>query len=170
MDKPKDTPICPECLDVLTYCKCFENIHDMNERGSLQKAIELAVTHHKGQKDKAGKPYILHPLRVMMAMETEEEQIAAVLHDIVEDTTVTIKDLKDDGFSENILRALRLLTKKSDDDYFKYVKWIANNAIARKVKLADLEDNMDLSRLSEITDDDRKRLKKYQKAKERLLG
>lgn len=161
--------VCEVCGDVPLYCKCFEEPLDMSVLGSLEQAIELAVTHHKGQKDKAGKPYILHPLRVLTAMETEEEQIVAVLHDVVEDTVVTIEDLKEDGFSENVLRVLRLLTKKPDDEYFKYVKRIANNAIARKVKLADLEDNMDLSRLPMITDDDRARLIKYKKARSILL-
>ena len=170
MDKSKEMQICPECLDVVIYCKCYEDMFSMDESASLKKARELANIHHKGQIDKAGKPYIQHPLRVMNAMETDNEKIVALLHDIIEDSSLTINDLLKEGFSLEVINALSLLTKTRDIDYFEYIKNIVENPIARKVKLADLEDNMDLTRLSAITKKDKKRVEKYRKAKEILIG
>jgi len=162
-----ESKVCKVCGDLPMYCTCHEGAFDY---GDLENAIEIAVRAHRWQLDKAGQPYILHPLRVMHKVDSEEERIVAVLHDVVEDSFITIEHLKEKNFSETILRALRLLTKKPDDDYFKYVKRIAINTIAKKVKLADLEDNMDLSRLPEVTEKDRERLAKYKKAKEILLS
>ncbi len=135
----------------------------------LEKAIALAANAHAGQKDKAGYPYILHPLRVMLNMTTESEMIAAVLHDIVEDTQITSEELRRQGFSEDILDAVRLLTKQDKDkqDYLSYIGQIRQNPIARKVKLADLEDNMNIRRLKDqdyLNESDVARLKKYYQA------
>jgi len=135
----------------------------------LEKAILLATDAHAGQKDKAGYPYILHPLRVMLNMDTESEMIVAVLHDIVEDTKITSDGLRRQGFSEEVLDAVRLLTKQDNDkeDYFAYIGQISQNPIARKVKLADLEDNMNIRRLKDedyLNDSDVGRLKKYYRA------
>ena len=137
---------------------------------NLERAIELAVQHHKGQTDKAGQPYILHPLRLMLAMTSEEEQIVAVLHDIVEDTPVTPNDLRQEGFSGAIVAAIECVTKRVGEDYESFIERISHDPLARVVKLADLEDNMDLSRLMEITEKDRERVEKYRRAKVTLKG
>lgn len=131
----------------------------------LEKAISLSVDKHKGQVDKGGIPYILHPLYVMTKMETETEKIAAVLHDIIEDTDVTFNDLKNIGFSDEVLSVLDCLTRRNGEDYFNYINRIKTNRIAVKVKLADLEHNMDLRRIKDLTDEDIIRsVKKYKRA------
>lgn len=133
----------------------------------LEKAIEIAARAHKGQTDKAGEPYILHPLRVMFEVNTELEKICGVLHDVVEDTPLTLTDLRV-TFSAEVIRVLDLLTHKSNDSYKKYIDKILTSEVAIRVKKADLKDNMNLSRLSEITESDLKRCKKYHKALRRL--
>ena len=138
-------------------------------KGSLEHAIQLAIKHHKEQVDKAGQPYILHPLRLMMSLDQDVEKIVAVMHDIVEDTEITLEDLRNEGFSTDVIDAIECVTKKEGEDYDSFIDRISQNSLATKVKLADLEDNMDLSRLSEVTDKDLERLEKYKKAKERLL-
>ena len=139
-------------------------------RGSLERAIELAIKHHKGQVDKAGQPYILHPLRLMMSVDKNDEKIVAVMHDIVEDTEITLNDLQNEGFTKKVIDAIECVTKRKGEDYESFIDRISQNSLATKVKLADLEDNMDLSRLSEVTDKDLERLEKYKKAKECLLN
>ena len=138
--------------------------------GTLERAIELAVQNHKGQKDKAGKPYILHPLRLMMSVDTDEEKIVAVMHDIVEDTEISLDDLRKKGFSDEILSAIECVTKKDEENYDSFIERIAQNPLAIKVKLADLEDNMDLTRLSKVTEKDLERVEKYKLAKQQLLN
>ena len=135
---------------------------------TLEQAIELAVKYHKGQVDKAGNPYILHPLRLMQKMEYESDQIVAVLHDIIEDTPVTLEMLKEMGFKSYVIEAIDCLTKQKDEEYDRYIDRICEDDTACKVKLADLEDNMDLSRLSEIKEEDKSRLQKYQKAHDKI--
>ena len=134
----------------------------------LGRAIELAKQHHKGQTDKAGKPYIEHPLRVMNQMKSEEEKIVAVLHDIVEDTDISLNDLRNEGFSEEVVSAVECLTKQDGENYDSYIERISFNPLAVKIKLADLEDNRDLTRLPQVTDKDLERLEKYDKALEKL--
>jgi (p)ppGpp synthase/HD superfamily hydrolase len=131
---------------------------------TIEKAISIATEAHKGDVDKAGSPYILHPLRVMFQMETEEEMIAAVLHDVLEDTAITPDQLKEMGFSERVREALDSVTKRAGETYEDFVRRAASHPIGKKVKLADLRDNMDLSRLERITDKDLERLKKYHNA------
>lgn len=125
---------------------------------NLEKAIDIAVEAHKGQKDKAGEPYILHPLRVMFKMQTEEEKIVAVLHDVVEDFTggerQTIDWLKREGFSSEIIKALLYLTRTGIKSYNTYIRNLSENNLARKVKLADLEDNMDVRRWHKLANSD----------------
>ncbi|RMG93870.1 MAG: HD domain-containing protein [Chloroflexi bacterium] len=131
----------------------------------LEKAIKLAVEAHAGQVDKSGRPYILHPLRLMLEMETEEEMITAVLHDVIEDTHITLDTLRKMGFPEKILTALELLTHETaDTPYDTYILTLKTNPIARRVKLADLAHNMDIRRLPEITTKDCGRLAKYRRA------
>ena len=134
----------------------------------LDRAIELAKQHHEGQTDKAGKPYIEHPLRVMNQVESEEEKIVAVLHDIVEDTDISLDDLRNEGFSEKVVSAVECLTKQEGENYDSYIERISFNPLAVKIKLADLEDNRDLTRLPEVTDKDLKRIEKYDKALKKL--
>ena len=130
----------------------------------LEKAVSIALEAHKGKKDKAGAPYILHPLRVMFQMETEEEMIAAVLHDVLEDAAITPDQLREMGFSERVLKALDSVTKRAGEEYEDYVRRAASHPIGKKIKLADLRDNMNFSRLKKVTDEDLKRLKKYHNA------
>ncbi len=135
----------------------------------LEKAIQLAVNAHKGQTDKAGQPYLLHLFRVMLSGKTEQEQICGVLHDIVEDTEYTFEDLKNEGFSDEVVNALKCVTKQPNEDYSDFIDRISKNPLAIKVKLNDLKDNMDLSRLSEITEKDKQRLAKYQNGYNKLV-
>ena len=107
----------------------------------LDTAITIAVRGHEGFLDKQDKPYILHPLRVMMQMDTIDEMIVAVLHDVIEDTDITIEYLTDAGFDNYIIESIIDLTRLKDEDYFSYIHRLAKNKLARKVKVADLKDN-----------------------------
>lgn len=134
----------------------------------LNKSIEIANLAHKGQVDKAGAPYILHPLRVMMAQETEIERICAVLHDVVEDSDITLHDIREEGFSEEIIGALDCLTKRVGESYDDFIDRILGNETACRVKLSDLWDNMDITRIKNPSDKDTERIKKYQEAAVRI--
>ncbi|MBC8311194.1 MAG: GTP pyrophosphokinase [Candidatus Marinimicrobia bacterium] len=136
----------------------------------MNKAKELATLHHEGQTDKVGKPYILHPLRLMEAVNSTNEKIVAVLHDIVEDTDVSFDDLQTEGFNETVIEAIKCVTKIDGENYEDFIERISHNKLATTVKLADLEDNMDLSRLPKVTDSDLERVEKYKRAKKYLLG
>lgn len=113
---------------------------------TLEKAIELAARAHAGQRDKSGSAYVLHPLRMMMRQQSEDAMIVAVLHDTVEDTDLTMDDLRKAGFSEHVLEAVRLVTRDEKDSYADFVAKCAAHPLARAVKLADLEDNSRLDR------------------------
>lgn len=134
----------------------------------LTKAIRLAVQAHQGQLDKGGKPYIFHPLRIMLQLENEEDQIIAVLHDVVEDTDWTLIRLRSQGFSEEIISALDSLTRRGNEDYDDYISRLLLNPIACRIKLLDLRDNLDLARIKDETQDTWKRVEKYQKAQRRI--
>ena len=138
----------------------------------LSRAIEIAAKAHKGQVDKGGKPYIFHPLRVLLHFAEDEEnvQICAVLHDVVEDTPVTLNDLCNEGFSGEVVSALDCLTRRAGESYDDFIDRIIINPIARKVKLADLNDNMDLTRISAPTARDLERVEKYKLAINRLIS
>ena len=129
-----------------------------------KKAIKLAFKAHEGQFDKSGLPYVLHPIHLAEQMEDEDTTVAALLHDVVEDSAMTFDDLIKEGFNEEIINALRLLTHKEDVPYMEYVKDIKKNETAKKVKLADLKHNSDLSRLDVVDDWALKRNDKYQEA------
>ena len=131
---------------------------------NLERAIALATRAHQGQLDKAGAPYILHPLRVMQYMDSEEAKMVAVLHDVVEDTSVTLEELRAINFSETVVDAVDSLTRRAEESYEAFIERVKLNSLARKVKLADLEDNMDLQRLQHITDRDKQRWHRYDKA------
>ena len=134
---------------------------------NTRKAMILAYNAHLGQFDKSGIPYILHPIHVAEQMETEEECIVAILHDTVEDTNVTFKQLEKE-FSKEIIKALKLLTHDKSVPYMDYVMKIKSNPIAKKVKLADLKHNSDETRLDVLTLKDKERNEKYKKAIEYL--
>jgi|HubBroStandDraft_1064217.scaffolds.fasta_scaffold00073_16 hypothetical protein len=152
----------------------------MNQHSpALEAAIALARRVHAGQTDKAGAAYIGHPLRIMAKMSSDDERIAAILHDVVEDSRdsdrpVTIADLVALRLPAPAIEAVRLLTRTDDGTdpaaYEAYIDAILVDPIARKVKLADVEDNLDVTRLSEVTERDLKRLEKYRRVRARLLG
>lgn len=135
----------------------------------LQRAIEISVTAHKGQFRKDGSPYVLHPLRLMMSVNSPEEKIVAVLHDVVEDTDVTMQQLEDEGFSEQVLAALGLVTHDDGTSYEDYITNIKGNPIARAVKLADLRDNTNVFEIPQLSAKDLQRLEKYHRAYKTLM-
>lgn len=135
---------------------------------TLERAIAIAVAAHAGQTDRAGAPYILHPLRVMLRVTSDDERIVAVLHDVVEDTDWTLEKLRAEGFSETVLAALANVTKRPGEDYAAFVERAASHPVSHAVKRADLEDNLDVRRLPEVTARDAERLEKYRRAYARL--
>lgn len=136
----------------------------------LHIAIQIALYAHEGQVDKGGNPYILHPLSVMGKMDTIEEKIVAVLHDSIEDSNIKKEELMTLGIPKELVDEIDLLTRKDGDSYMQYITKVKTGKIAKKVKLADLETNMDLSRIEKPTKPDFDRAKKYKKAYKLLLG
>jgi len=130
---------------------------------TLPRAIQIASAAHAGQRRKNGSPYILHPIRVMLAQDSTEGMILGVLHDVIEDTPTTLDDLRQCGF-DAILSALALLTHTDDIPYEEYIQRIGRHALASRVKLADLEDNMDVKQLPSVQEGDLRRTSKYHKA------
>jgi (p)ppGpp synthase/HD superfamily hydrolase len=137
---------------------------------TLERAIELAAKAHAGQVDKAGQPYILHPLRLMLAVRTPHERMAAVLHDVVEDTSVSFDDLVAEGFPAEVVAAVRALTTTQGEKRIVAAHRAAADPVARAVKLADVADNMDLSRIAAPTQKDFDRLKEYEQVRAILLA
>lgn len=135
---------------------------------TLERAIAIAAEAHAGQQDKAGESYILHPLRVMQRVGTNEERIVAVLHDIVEDTSWTLQQLANEGFSSAVVDAVDALTRRENETYEDFVVRAGKNALARPVKLADLADNMELTRIKEPGAKDLERMERYKRAVEVL--
>ena len=129
-----------------------------------KKALKLCFEAHKEQTDKSGMPYVFHPFHLAEQMETEETVIAALLHDVVEDTAYTLQDLAEMGFPETVIAALRLLTHDDAEPYMGYVARIKDNPIAKAVKLADLRHNSDLSRLDIIDEKALRRVQQYKDA------
>ena len=151
-------------LDVISFYKMFLKI-------ILDRAKEIAKAAHEGQVDKAGKPYIEHPMRVMKMGKTVEEKIAGVLHDVVEDSDWTFEMLEKEGIPKDVMDALRCVTKLSEDeDYDHFIARVKTNPLAVKVKLNDLKDNMDITRLDQVTEKDLARLNKYIRAYKQLTG
>ena len=138
---------------------------------TLERAITIAAEAHAGQKDRAGAPYILHPIRLMIQMDSENVMMAAVLHDVVENSVWTLDDLRKEGYSNEVLNAVDSLTHrdKEREDYWDYIKRAGSDPIALKVKLADLLDNLNPNRLNKVTEKDEKRFDRYRKAQEMLL-
>jgi (p)ppGpp synthase/HD superfamily hydrolase len=137
---------------------------------SLSKAIQLAAQVHADQADRYGQPYILHPLRVMFRVEGDAARIAAVLHDIIEDSPFTLDDLRHEGFSEEVVTLVDHLTRREEETYEDYIARAASHPVARLIKRADLEDNMDLRRMGSVSEEDLERLQRYFKAWIRLQG
>ena len=138
---------------------------------TLERAIQIATEAHKGQLDKAGRDYIGHPLRVMEMGKTEDEKIVGVLHDVIEDTGWTFEMLEAEGFSREVIEALKCVTKLSENEnYDEFIERVKKNPLAVAVKINDLTDNMDIRRLPYLSDKDVKRLKKYLKAYKKLTG
>jgi len=130
----------------------------------IEKAIEIALNAHVDQKDRYGQPYILHPLRVMMKVDDEKEKVAAILHDVIEDSDYEYQDLCDKGFPPEIIEAVVCLSKQDGEEYIEYIKRAISNPISIKVKLADLEDNMDIRRIDVLQERDIERFNRYLKA------
>lgn len=137
---------------------------------TLERAIEIAAAAHAGQVDKAGQPYILHPIRVMLRVSTEHERMAAVLHDVVEDTPVTLERLAGEGFPQQVLAAIEALTKQPGESRLQAAARAAIDPIARAVKLADNAENMDLGRIANPTEKDLARLHEYEQVRALLLA
>ena len=137
---------------------------------TIERARAIAESAHAGQVDKAGADYITHPLRVCDSVTGEEARIVALLHDVVEDSDWTLEGLREEGFSDAVVAAVDALTHREDEDYFDAVRRARDNELARAVKLADLADNSDRTRLGAVTEDDERRLRKYAEARAIILG
>jgi (p)ppGpp synthase/HD superfamily hydrolase len=143
---------------------------ELDLEGLLAVAISISYQAHDGQIDKAGKPYISHPLTVMAQMDTIESKIVAVLHDAIEDSDLTIADLVNQGFPEFITEAIAAITKFDGELYENYILRVKSNAIALKVKIADITHNMDISRIANPTAKDFQRIEKYEKVLTQLTS
>lgn len=142
----------------------------MTNMATVEDAVAIAARAHRGQQDKAGAPYLLHPLRMMLRMETEAAMMAAVLHDVVEDTEWTLARLREAGFTEEVLEAVDCLTHREGESYQEFVERVRTNPIARQVKIADLEDNMNVRRMNQLGPKELERLEKYHRAWRVLTG
>lgn len=144
--------------------KKFQNMNMTSIDSLLEKALQIATDAHIYQVDKAGKSYIFHPIRVANRCNNDNERIVALLHDTIEDMEVTAEYLLIEGFPRNIVDAILSVTRNKDESYEDFIKRSRLNPIGRQVKIHDLEDNMDITRLSELTEKDLVRLNKYLKA------
>ena len=135
----------------------------------LERAIKLALKAHKGQVDRFGQPYILHPLRMMLMVEGNLEKIVALLHDTVEKTATTYDDLRNKGFSGDVIEAINSLTRRKEEGYDKYISRVSKNKIAVAVKISDLNDHITESKKRGMTKKNKDRIKKYEIAKQKLL-
>ena len=134
----------------------------------IEKSLEIALKAYSGQKDKAGKTYILHPLRLMAKMVTEEEMSVALLHDVIEDSAYTADDLLNEGIPSNVVDAVKLLSKVDGEDYDQFIDRVLTNDLASKVKKADIEDNINVLRLDSVSEKDLSRVAKYHAAWKKL--
>lgn len=129
----------------------------------LEKAIEISTKAHKGQKDKAGKDYINHPMAVASMVNEDNEKIVAYLHDVVEDTNITLADLKEVGFDNDVIEAIDAITKRDGENYDDYIYRVSHNKIAKQVKIADMTHNSDITRFDNPSQKDIERCEKYKK-------
>ena len=135
-----------------------------------KKALKISFDAHKNQVDKCGMPYVYHPFHLAEQLDDELSTCVALLHDVVEDTDITLDELKSNGFPDEVIEALSLMTHRDNVPYLDYVRAMKDNPIARKVKIKDLEHNMDLSRLDKIEASDLERLYKYKTCYEFLTS
>ena len=153
--------------------ECSEEAEPIDEK-DVQKLIDtfhLAKKAHEGQIDKAGNPYIEHPLRVSRLVKGGvDEMLTALLHDVVEDTPMTLADLRAMGYSEKVVAAVDCMTRRNEETRQAYLERLKPNETARRVKLADLTHNSDLSRIANPTERDYRRIENYQKEKAYLQG
>lgn len=131
---------------------------------TLEDAIALAAKAHEGRIDRAGQPGIFHPLRLMLKMRSEKDRMAAVLHDVVEDTAWTLERLREEGYPEAVVQAVDCLTRREAETYDEFIDRVKTSEIARRVKIADLEDNLEMSRTAHPTEKDLARMERYRKA------
>jgi (p)ppGpp synthase/HD superfamily hydrolase len=143
---------------------------DQPRASSLAHAIRIAAEVHEGQLDKAEQPYVLHVLRVMFGCQSPEAQVAAALHDVVEDSDWTLDDLQREGFSETVVEIVDALTRREGEDYFDFARRAAATPLGREVKRADLLDNMDIRRIANPTEKDWERLRRYRAALDMIDG
>ena len=136
----------------------------MNWHELYDLALQIATKAHEGQKDKSGYEYIMHPIRVAERCKDTRAKIVALLHDTIEDTFVTTDYLREQGFPDEIIEGVLSVTKREGESYDEFVRRAAGNPLGKEVKKADLEDNMDIRRLKELTDEDVGRLRKYLRA------
>ena len=142
----------------------------MKEFGELfDRALQIAIQAHREQKDKSGREYIMHPIRVAERCKDPRAKIVALLHDTIEDTGVTAEYLHSEGFPDEIINGVLSMTKQEGESYEDFVRRAAKNPIGKEVKIADLEDNMDIRRLQKITEDDVARFRKYLRAWQYLI-
>ena len=130
----------------------------------IEKSLEIALKAYAGQVDKAGKTYILHPLRLMAKMQTEDEMAVALLHDVIEDSDYKAEDLLENGIPAYVVNAVQYLTKNTGENYNAFIERVLQNKLAAKVKKADIEDNINILRLNSVTQKDFERIAKYHKA------
>ena len=130
----------------------------------IEKSLKIALKAYAGQKDKAGKTYILHPLRLMNNVDTEEEMAIALLHDVIEDSDFTEHDLLDKGIPSKVIEAVKCLSKLDGENYDDFIDRVLENELATKIKIVDIEDNINILRLSTVTDKDLRRIAKYHSA------
>ena len=134
----------------------------------IEKSLAIALSAYRGRQDETGKTYILHPLRVMAKMESEDEMAVALLHDVVEDSEYTAKDLMDAGIPSHVVGAVECLTKVDGEAYEDFIDRVQSNPLAAAVKIADLEDNMDILRLHALGEEKLQRVGQYHKAWKKL--
>jgi (p)ppGpp synthase/HD superfamily hydrolase len=130
----------------------------------IERSLTIALRAYAGKTDKAGREYILHPLRVMAKMKTDQEMSAALLHDVLEDSEITAEQLLAEGIPVEVVEAVQFLSKDEDEEYMDFVARTKKNRLAAKVKLADIEDNIDVLRLTSLDENDLARIKKYHSA------
>jgi (p)ppGpp synthase/HD superfamily hydrolase len=153
-DKAMETPTTRGQLDRIVSCL----------KDDFNKAVVIAAMAHDGQVDKGKCDYLCHPLHIAGHFKSKTERIVAILHDVIEDSGLTINDMIDFGFQPIVIRALEAITKKPGEDYWEYINRVLCNRVAIAVKIVDLEHNMDITRMPALTNNDFKRLAKYQKA------
>ncbi len=144
----------------------------INDKKLIDISLDIAREAHRGQVDKAGQPYINHPCRVSLSRWCEglEERVVALLHDVLEDSEITAEELIDNGIPERLVESVQCLTRQPNERYADFIERCCSDPIAARVKLADLEDNLDITRFEEISENDIFRLNKYLRARKRIIA